>query len=55
MKCPINIRGCNRKNRSDRLGQAGVLAQDFCEDVCHQVYPEGSEEKEECLDNCHEN
>ncbi len=54
MKMPTLIQGVMRKNRRDVIsGMGGIVPQDaFCEDVCHQSYAVGSEDHEECLDDC---
>jgi hypothetical protein len=57
MKVPVLIQGIMRKNREDYFFEAaGIDPQDaFCEDVCHQVYPNGGEELDQCLDDCRDN
>lgn len=53
MKCPINITGRKRKNRSDWLVKGGILAQQ-CEDACEEIFHPGTEEYEDCVAECEE-
>ena len=57
MKIPTLIQGIIRKNREDCLFQRDkVIPQNaFCESVCHKVYHNGSQQLDQCLDDCRDN
>ena len=53
MKLPNEIQGVYRRSQRGMIVESmGIIPQDYCEDVCHEVYEIGSDEHQDCLENC---
>jgi len=53
MKLPNSITGVFRRHSQGRVTHSrGIAPQDYCEDLCFENFEVGSDEHQECLENC---
>ena len=53
MKIPNEIQGVFRRyQRAWMVASMGIIPQDYCQDFCNETYEIGSDEHDECWDNC---
>lgn len=53
MKLPNSIKGTFRRYSQEVvIHSGGITPQDYCEDLCFENFETGSDDHQECLENC---